>query len=169
MLEIKSVSEDVLGKLQIRRATIEDLPALVNFAVKLIRQHQTYDADRFTAVEPLEDEYAKFFPEQLKNKQAVILVGALEKQITGYAFLKIEDESFLDVRAATVWLHDIYIDESARGAKLGMQLLAAAVEAARDLGSSSLMLSVSPKNETANKLFKAYGFRPTMTEMRLDF
>lgn len=73
------------------------------------------------------------------------------------------------MRTATLWLHDIYIDESARGKNIGRQLLDAAVEAARELGSRSLMLSVSPKNETANKLFKAYGFRPTMTEMRLDF
>jgi hypothetical protein len=115
MREINSLSEDEQGKLKIRRATIEDLPALIEFAVKLIRQHQTYDSDRFTAVEPLKDKYAEFFPEQLENKQAVILVAALEKQIAGYAFLKIEEESFLDVRATTVWLHDIYIDKRRAG------------------------------------------------------
>ena len=170
MREIKSLpDEDEQRKLQIREATIEDLPALVEFAVELIRQHQTYDTDRFVGFEPLADKYAEFFPEQLENKQVVILVAALEKQIAGYAFLKIEEESFLDVRAATVWLHDIYIDQTSRGKNIGRQLLNAAVESARDLGSSSLMLSVSPKNETANKLFKAYGFRPTLTEMRLDF
>lgn len=64
MREIKSLpDEDEQRKLQIRRATIEDLPALIEFAVKLIRQHQIYDADRFTGFEPLEDKYAEFFPE----------------------------------------------------------------------------------------------------------
>lgn len=172
MREIKSSSRDEQRKFKIRRATFDDLPALVMLAVKLIRQHQIYDADRFTGFEPLEDKYAEFFSEHLKNKQAVILVAALEEQeeqINGYAFLKMEEESFLDVRAATLWLHDIYINESARSKNIGRRLLDAALEAAHDLGSSSLMLSVSPKNEMANKLFKTYGFRPTLTEMRLDF
>lgn len=163
------MNDNANTRLKIRRATIEDLSALVEFAVKLIRQHQVYDADRFNAFEPLDKKYAEFFPEQLENKQAAILIAELEKQIVGYAFLKIEEESFLDVRTATVWLHDIYIDEAARGQNVGRRLLDAAVEAAHDLGSSSLMLSVAPQNEAANKLFKAYGFRPTLTEMRLDF
>ena len=153
----------------IRRATIEDLPSLVEFAVKLIRQHQAYDADRFTAFEPLADKYAEFFSDQSENRQAAILVAKLENRIVGYAFLKIEEESFLDVRTATVWLHDIYLDEAARGQQIGARLLDAAVEAARDLGSGSMMLSVSPHNERARKIFQQYGFRPTMLEMRLDF
>ena len=169
MQEIQSITANGKSNLKIRRATIEDLPSLVGFAVKLIRQHQAYDADRFNGFEPLEAKYTEFFPEQINNQQAVILVAELEKKIAGYAFLKIEEESFLDVRTATVWLHDIYIDEAARGAQLGRRLLDAAVEAAHNLGSSSLMLSVSPHNQTANKLFKDYGFRPTLTEMRLDF
>jgi len=163
------LNDNANTRLTIRRATIEDLSALVEFAVKLIRQHQVYDADRFHGFEPLDKKYAEFFPEQLENKQTAILIAELEKQIAGYAFLKIEEESFLDVRTATVWLHDIYIDESARGQNVGRRLLDAAVEEAHDLGSSSLMLSVAPQNEAANKLFKAYGFRPTLTEMRLDF
>lgn len=169
MQKANSLTEDGRAKLRIRRATIADLSALVEFAVKLIRQHQAYDADRFNSFEPLDEKYAEFFPEQIENRQAVILVAELEKKIAGYAFLKIEKESFLDVRKTTVWLHDIYIDESARGQNLGRRLLDAAVNAAHDLGSSSLMLSVAPQNEAANKLFKAYGFRPTLTEMRLDF
>lgn len=78
-LEKELLIDDKSAKLRIRRAAIEDLPAPVEFAVKLIRQHQNYDAHRFTGFAPLEDKYAKFFPEQLKNKQAVILVAALEQ------------------------------------------------------------------------------------------
>lgn len=43
-----------------------------------------------------------------------------------------------------------------------------AVEAARELGSSSVMLSVAAQNEVARRVFEKYGFRLTMHEMRVE-
>lgn len=94
MQGIQSITANGKSNLKIRRATIEDLPSLGGFAVKLIRQHQVYDADRFTAFDQLEAKYTEFFPEQINNQQAVIPVAELEKKIAGYAFLKIEEENF---------------------------------------------------------------------------
>ena len=47
--------------------------------------------------------------------------------------------------------------------------MAAAIESARRLGSSSLMLGVSPGNAQARGLYERLGLRETMVEMRLDF
>ena len=167
MTEMQPISEK--SEVKIRRATGGDLESLVAFAIQLFRQHQAYDRDRFQIAEPLAVRQREFFAEQINSEQTAFIVAESDEKIVGYAFLKIEEESFIDVRTATVWLHDIYLDEAARGRKIGERLLDAAKNAARDLGSDSLMLSVSPNNETAYKLFKDYGFRPTLTEMRLDF
>ena len=67
-----------------------------------------------------------------------------------------------------VWLHDIYIDEKARGRGVGESLFRAIKNEAERLGSSFLMLSVSPKNIEGQRFFAKMGFRPTMQEMRLE-
>ena len=67
------------------------------------------------------------------------------------------------------WLHDVYVDPAFRGRGVGHQLVAAAIESARRLGSSSLMLGVSPGNAQARGLYERLGLRETMVEMRLDF
>lgn len=153
----------------IRRAVAADLPMLAQFGAQLFRQHYEYDARRFFIAEPLAEQHAQFFAQQLDDLAAVVLIAEKDAQVVGYAFVRLEPESFVDASAASVWLHDIYLDATARGAKLGQRLLQAAVAAARSLGSSSLMLSVSPHNTIAQTFFQQQGFRPTMLEMRLGF
>lgn len=107
--------------------------------------------------------------EEIKKKNAVVLIAESESEIVGYAFLRIEEESFIELLKTSVWLHDIYLAETARGAGIGKTFFEAIKKAARDLGSDSLMLSVSPHNPTARKFFEQQGFRSTLIEMRLDF
>lgn len=154
---------------EIRRAVAADLPVLTQLGAQLFRQHYGYDAKRFFIAEPLVDQHAQFFAEQLNDAAVVMLVAEKDAQVVGYAFVRLEPESFVDAIAVSAWLHDIYLDATARGAKLGLRLLQAAIEAARELGSANLMLSVSPHNTVAQRLFQQQGFRPTMLEMRLDF
>ncbi len=67
------------------------------------------------------------------------------------------------------WLHDIYIDEAARGHSAGKLLLEKSIEIARDeFGADKLMLSVAAKNEFAGDFFGRSGFKTTMVEMMLD-
>ena len=87
---------------------------------------------------------------------------------SGYAFVRMEPRSLVEIRRAAAWLHDIYVDPEARRGGIGRLLLEAAKEAALRLGSSSLMLSASPHNAKAQALFQRAGLRPTMIEMRLE-
>jgi hypothetical protein len=79
-----------------------------------------------------------------------------------------EDASLEDLRGAAAWLHDLYPDGSVRGRSDGRRLAEAAVEAARRLGSDSLMLAVFPRNERARWSFESIGLRPTMIETRIE-
>jgi GNAT superfamily N-acetyltransferase len=118
--------------------------------------------------EPVEAEFARFYGEQLSRDDAAILVAELEGGVVGYAFVRVEPESFVDALAAAAWIHDIYVDELARGRRVGALLMDAAVEAARGLGASSVMLSVAAPNEGARRMFERQGFRLTMQEMRME-
>jgi ribosomal protein S18 acetylase RimI-like enzyme len=69
----------------------------------------------------------------------------------------------------SAWLHDVYIDPAFRGLGAGRKLVLAAIDAAKKLGSASLMLGVHPANQEARQLYEKLGLRSTMIEMRLDF
>lgn len=152
----------------IRRATPNDLQVLGSYGGKLAHQHRGYDPRRFALFEPVEAEFARFYEEQLCREDAAILVAELAGRVVGYAFVRVEPESFVDALAATAWIHDIYIDESARGHGVGTRLMGATIAAAKELGSNNLMLSVAAQNEGARRVFEKHSFRLTMHEMRLD-
>ncbi len=158
-------------ELNIRHATIEDLPEIVRLAIELAGQHINYDSDRFNlaSFEPIQKTYVDYFSKQLKNSQTIILIAELNQTIVGYAFIRSEPKDFLELLGESVWLHDIYFSETARGNGVGKKFFEAIINEARHLGSKNLMLSVSPHNKTAQKFFTQLGFRPTLQEMRLDF
>ena len=156
------------SQVKVRRATPNDLQILGGYGGKLARQHRAYNPQRFTLFEPVEREFAQFYGEQLSRQDAVILVAELEGRVVGYMFVRVEPESFADALAAAAWIHDIYVDESWRGRRVGALLMDAAIESARELGSRCVMLSVAVQNEGARSVFERHGFRVTMQEMRLD-
>ena len=160
-----------VDEFRIRKAVSRDIPAIAKMAVKLARQHGEYDKKRFdlSIFEPLEPRHVEYLMDQFQREDTAFLVALLDSDIVGYAFLKIEPQSFLSIDQQGVWLHDIFFEESARGRGLATRFFKFIVVEAKRMGSTFIMLGVSPKNTTAQKFFARMGFRPTMEEMRLDF
>ena len=158
------------GKLTIRKANIGDMPSIAKMAVKLARQHEEYDAVRFnlSSFEPLEERHLEYLTEQLRRDDTSFLVAQLDERIVGYAFLRIEPQSLLSLDHRGVWLHDIFFEEPVRGSGMAKIFFDNIVSEAKNMGSSYLMLSVSPKNIAGQKFFVKMGFRPTMQEMRVE-
>jgi ribosomal protein S18 acetylase RimI-like enzyme len=156
------------ARLHIRNAVTLDLPDLGRLGVELARLHASFDAERFTVRELTEPVFEAFFTEQLGRRDAMLLVAELDGAVVGYAFVRMESASLEELRGAGAWLHDLYVDPAARGMAIGRLLVHAAIDAARGLGSDSLMLSVSPRNKPAQRLFEATGLRATMVEMRME-
>ena len=149
----------------IRRARLEEAPALGAFGVRLALQHQGYDAQHFFIFGADEATFTDYYAEQLLRDDVAILVAEIEGRIVGYVYTRIEPASIEALSDTSGWIHDIFLDESARGHGLGKALLEAAINALRELGANTLMLAVSPKNETARRLFEKQGFRLTMLLM----
>lgn len=157
----------------VRFARPSDLDAVAMLAVALGRQHAGYDPHRFALEHfappaSVAGTYRDFFAEQLERPDAAVLVAeGADDRAVGYAFVRLEEASFLDLCPPSGWLHDLYLDPAARGRGLGTQLLDAALAHLRNLGASTLMLSASPRNDGARRLFAARGFAPTMIEYTL--
>src|SRR5688500_18761397 len=117
----------------IRRAVKGDAQAVAALALKLVMQHQEYDPVRFSRLGDLEG-MAQFYGSQTEVEDAAVFVAEVDAKIVGFAFVQYEDRNYAGLLRTAAWLHDIYIEESARRAQIGKQMIEAATEAAKGFG-----------------------------------
>lgn len=151
----------------VRRARLEDARTIADYAQKLTIQHVDYDFERFVQIADLEQMTA-FYGSQTQAKDAAILIAELEGKIVGFAYIEFEAKNYAELLESAAWIHDIYIDESARGHDAGKNLIDSAKEIGREFGATKLMLSVASQNEFAKDFFEHRGFKTTMVEMMLS-
>lgn len=155
------MAEDVA----IRQAGDDDIDAAARLAGELVRMHHATDPARFLLVDRVEQGYAWWFRKELAREGAVILVAARGAEIVGYAYGTVEERDWnllLDAHGA---VHDIFVQESARRAGTGRRLVQALVAELEGRGAPRIVLSTMVGNTSAQALFRACGFRPTMLEM----
>ena len=151
----------------IRRATKKDAKRVAEFAIRLFAQHHDYDARRFAEISSI-DGAEHFYGSQTEASDAAVLVAEIENKVVGFAYLQYEAMDYANLLENAVWLHDIYLDEAARGTGAGKLLIENSIEVAKELGGDKLMLSVAARNTLAAEFFVRRGFRETMVEMMLD-
>jgi ribosomal protein S18 acetylase RimI-like enzyme len=154
--------------IRIRPVEPRDVPALAEFALALAHAHVELDNRRFVVPDGGINAFLEFFRVELARPESIVLIAEDHSMPVGYAFLRMEPASIEALSKASAWLHDVYVDPSFRGRGVGRRLALAAIESARQLGSSSLMLGVSPANTQATHLYEQLGLRATMMEMRID-
>ena len=152
----------------IRLATPADEVPLGRYGAALLHQHHDADARRFIHVEHPEDGYGRFLVSQTKNPESVVFVAEHEGRVIGYVYATVESTNWMELRGPAGIVQDIYVDGSARHLGAGRELLHAAIEWVRTKGRTQVVLLTKTKNEHAQHLFAALGFRPTMIEMTLD-
>ena len=152
----------------IRPATPSDQEPLGRFGGALMRQHHTADTRRFIQVEHPEAGYGRFLVSQLSNASSLVLVAERSGTVIGYVFADVESTNWMELRGPCGVVHDVYVDESARRLGAGRELMRAAIAWIRSKGRSQVVLQTKTRNEHAQRLFTALGFRPTMIEMTLD-
>lgn len=152
----------------VRPATPSDQDALGRLGAALMRQHHAADARRFIAVEHPEAGYGRFLVSRLADHENVVLVAEDAGGIVGYVYADVEGTSWKDLRGPCGFVHDLYVDETARRRGAGRALMRAAIDWIRSQGRTQVVLLTKTRNEHAQRLFAALGFRPTMLEMTLD-
>jgi ribosomal protein S18 acetylase RimI-like enzyme len=149
----------------IRPAGPADGEALGRMGESLARLHSSFDPQRFLPPEGLAAGYRSWLLREAKAKDAVVLVAELEGRVVGYAYGRLEERDWNALLDAHAGFHDLWVDPEARSTGAGKALAEALIEALTKLGAKQIVLSASPKNETAQRLFVRLGFRPTMVEM----
>lgn len=152
--------------LTIRRAETRDLPVLGRMGAHLTRLHYSFDPLRFlTPPEDASDGYAWFLGTQLAREDVVVLVADRGGEVIGYAYAGIQPMSWMELRGEAGFIHDVYVDQSARRLGAGSALVEAAMRWLSDRGMPRVLLWTAPQNDAARRLFDQLGFRLTMVEM----
>ena len=150
----------------IRRATPADVDSLGRLGALLMRQHHAFDPARFMAPgsDP-ESGYGWFLGSQLEEPEAVLFVAEQDGRVVGYVYATVEPRSWQELREQSGFIHDLLVDERARGGGIGTRLLEAALAWLRERGQSQVVLWSAAPNTAAQRLFERCGFRRTMVEM----
>ena len=151
----------------VRRARKEDGETIARLALALFAQHRSYDPDRFAELANLEGA-ARYYVSRADTGESGVFVAELDGRVIGFAYLEYERLDYANLLENAVWLHDLYVDEAARGTGAGKKLIEAASGFAKQLGAGKLVLSVAAKNASGHEFFGHLGFRETMIEMTLS-
>ena len=134
-----------------------------------MQTHYAFDRQRFLAPgEHPEEGYAWFLETQLHEPEAVVLVEERDGDIVGYVYASLEPLSWKELRGPAGFIHDIVVEEGARGGGAARALLAAAIAWLRDRGAPRVILWTAAQNTRAQHIFEVAGFRKTMIEMTLE-
>jgi ribosomal protein S18 acetylase RimI-like enzyme len=152
----------------IRPAAKSDEAALGRLGAALMRQHHASDPRRFILTDRPEAGYGRFLVSQLERSDTLVLVAERANEIVGYVFAGLEPTSWRDLRGPCGFIHDVYVDASARGQGTGHELARAAIAWIHSRGFAQVVLWSKSGNDAAQRMFARLGFRGTMIEMTLD-
>ena len=153
----------------IRRAERRDAAMLGRLGAMLMATHYAFDPQRFLAPrDSAESGYASFLGSVLDSRDACVLVAEADGEIVGYVYAALEPMSWKELRAASGFIHDILVVESARRSGAATELMHAATAWLREHGAPRVILWTAAPNDAAQRLFRDLGFRDTMIEMTME-
>src|SRR5690349_23005516 len=112
----------------IRPATKGDEAPLGRYGAALMRQHHASDPRRFILTDRPEEGYGRFLASMIANPDFLVLVAEQSNEVVGYVLAGVESTSWRDLRGPCGFIHDVYVDEKARGEGAGRRLLSAAID-----------------------------------------
>jgi ribosomal protein S18 acetylase RimI-like enzyme len=150
----------------VRRANKKDMRALGALGALLLRTHHDFDPLRFMMPsDDPEEGYGWFLGTQLQSKDVAVFVAERDGVVIGYVYAGIEPLSWKELRDECGFIHDVAVNESGRRTGVATALIEAAIGWLRERQMPRVVLWTAERNEAAQRLFAALGFRRTMIEM----
>ena len=153
--------------MQIRFAKLDDIPAMIRLLKQVGRVHYEGRPDIFRADAQKYDESA--LTALLQDKNRPILVAEVENSVVGYAFCVLQNtvgDPVLQDKL-TVYIDDLCVEETCRGAGVGKALYHAVLDYAKELGAYNVTLNVWAVNKSALKFYEKMGLMPQKYGMEI--
>jgi ribosomal protein S18 acetylase RimI-like enzyme len=149
----------------IRPAMAADLDDMGRLGATLVSTHHRFDPRRFMAPRPQADVgYARFLGSQLTEPDTLLLVADCAGRVAGYVYATLEPTSWVELRDACGYVHDVVVDAPMRRAGVARALMEAACAWMTARGAPRVVLLSAEQNVEAQRLFEQLGFRRTMVE-----
>ena len=152
----------------VRPPTLDEIPAVARLAGMLVAQHEAFDEERFLHLDDPAAGYARVLPRVLGDPKTVLLAAFVDGELMGYAYGTLDGRDYFALLDACGKLHDIYVDDRARGRGVGEALVRAMQAEMTRRGAPRVVLLTATQNENAQRLFAKLGFRTTMLEMTAE-
>ena len=150
----------------IRRAEDRDIPALTRLLFQVQQVHHLGRPDLFKAAarKYTDDELSAIIHD---DTRPIFVADTGDGTVLGYCFCiyqqHINNNNLTDIR--TLYIDDLYVDETSRGQHVGRTLYEYVVDFARRDGFYNLTLNVWSLNESAMKFYQACGLVPQKVGM----
>ena len=153
--------------MQVRFAQEKDLPRIHTLLEQVNLVHHQGRPDLFKLGRKYTDEQLLAI---IGDRGRPILVAADETdQVLGYAFCifqqHVGDNIMTDIR--TLYIDDLWVDETLRGRHIGKTLYDAVLAFAREQGCYNVTLNVWSCNPSAMKFYEAQGLKPQKVGMEV--
>lgn len=151
-----------LHKVNIRPATMHDLPLLLKFEQEIINAERPFDVTIKKGAVSYYDIEA-----MIQDPQACIVVAEIEKKVvaSGYAIPK-KARHYLD-HEYYAYLGFMYTDQQYRGKGINAMIVDELKKWSESAGFNEIRLTVYNDNLSAIKAYEKVGFKKHIIEMRL--
>ena len=147
--------------INVRTATIDDLPAIVRMLAD-----DFLGAQRDQYVAPLPDSYLNAFEEINADPNNHLIVAEQGGEVIGTLQLTFTPSiSFRGGKRATV--ESVRVNEKLRGQGVGRELMLYAIERAKEEGCISMQLTTNAEREDAHRFYRNLGFEGSHIGMKL--
>ena len=151
----------------VRRATVSDIPGILNLLVQVDMVHHNGRPDIFKG--PATKYNAEELKEIVADDATPVFVCADEYVIYGHAFCVhkqiLNDSVLTDIR--TLYIDDICVDEKVRGKHVGTMLYEHILAYAKENSFYNITLNVWTCNPDAIRFYEALGFQPQKIGMEV--
>lgn len=154
----------------IRRATLDDLPQILERWSELIAHHQSVHPDLFVLAPHARGTYGAFLRTQMANRSSLVLVASLGVPLGTHGVRLID--GFLSgafgqraphfVERDVGMIFDVAVRPEARGHGIGQQLVAEAERIFSKRGIKWLQADYAPSNDSAARFWQADGLKPLL-------
>ncbi len=153
--------------MNIRPATLADVPEVLPMVRALCDLHASGDPERFRVRDDVIERYARWLPERAADPRSVFLVAevGVGAGLAGFAVCTIEPEVPIFWIPECGWVHDLWVAPAARRRGVARALTREVCRRFAALGVRQVRLHTGVFNESARAAFAAEGFRPCVVEM----
>jgi len=154
--------------MEIRSATVHDVPAMLPLVEKICALHKQLDQARYGFIDDVAERYRYWLTQRAVDPSSVVLVAEQQGALVAILLATTEKEIPIYKLQQFGFIHDLWVEETYRHEGIARQMVTLAMERFRQMGLTQVRLDTAIGNDAAKDLFRSCGFRACNLEMLLE-